>query len=109
MLILAGVAINLTLGENGIFNRAKEAKEKTAIAELKERAELEYTSLKMENVEESVSLPEIVDGLEKQGYKITKTNNEENRITGVTATPENSTVGINEKMQIELTIDKETS
>ncbi|MDO5556718.1 MAG: hypothetical protein Q4G05_00510 [Clostridia bacterium] len=26
MLILAGIAINLTLGENGIFNKAKDAK-----------------------------------------------------------------------------------
>ena len=32
LLILAGVSINLVLGDNGIINKAKEAKEKSAEA-----------------------------------------------------------------------------
>ncbi|MDO5557916.1 MAG: hypothetical protein Q4G05_06775, partial [Clostridia bacterium] len=40
MLILAGITINLTLGENGIFQKAKQAKEKWQQAEQKENEEL---------------------------------------------------------------------
>lgn len=107
LIILAGVAINLTLGENGIFNRAKEAREKTALAELKEKADLEHLELKMEDLEKDVKLSQIVDELKKQGYTIVEKNNGENKITGVTATPENPTVGIGETIQVELTINKE--
>ena len=45
LLILAGVAINLSLGENGIFNRAKEAKIKYGEAQLKEEIETQLASL----------------------------------------------------------------
>lgn len=37
LIILAGVAINVTLGENGIFNKAKEAKRMQLEAEYKEK------------------------------------------------------------------------
>ena len=37
LIILAGVAINLTLGQNGIFNKAKEAKRMQLEAEYKEK------------------------------------------------------------------------
>ena len=40
LLILAGVAINLTVGENGIFNKAKFAKEKYTNEEYLEQEQL---------------------------------------------------------------------
>jgi len=40
LIILAGVAINLTLGENGIFNKAKEAKEDYKVASNEEQEQL---------------------------------------------------------------------
>jgi len=40
LIILAGVAINLSIGENGIFKRAEEAKQETLIAQYKEKIEL---------------------------------------------------------------------
>ena len=40
LLILAGISINMLTGENGILNRASEAKEKTSISQKQERLEL---------------------------------------------------------------------
>ena len=41
LLILAGVSINMLIGQNGILNRATEAKEKTEEAKLKEQSMLD--------------------------------------------------------------------
>lgn len=88
MLILAGVVINMTFGENGLFLIMQTAVEKTVIAELKEKANIEYVSLKVQNYETEVKLSQVVDELRKQGYKIiTKNNSEgESRVIGVTVT-----------------------
>lgn len=51
MLILASVAISLTLGKNGIFNRAKDAKEKYKIAEIREKVELAILEIQTREVE----------------------------------------------------------
>lgn len=40
LIILAGVAINLTLGENGILTKAKQAKQKSEEAEAREKLEI---------------------------------------------------------------------
>ncbi|MDO5557604.1 MAG: hypothetical protein Q4G05_05145 [Clostridia bacterium] len=45
MLILAGIAINLSLGDNGIFLKAKDSKIKTELASMKEKVELERASV----------------------------------------------------------------
>lgn len=45
LLILAGVSINLVLGNNGIIKKAKEAKEQTEIVQLKEKLELSMTNI----------------------------------------------------------------
>ena len=45
LIILAGVSINLVLGENGIITKAKQAKEMMEIASLKEKLELNKTEL----------------------------------------------------------------
>ena len=49
LLILAGVSIVTISGENGIIKKAMEAKERTQIAEEKERLDLELTSMMFEN------------------------------------------------------------
>lgn len=54
LLILAGVAINIALGNNGIFIRSKEAKEQHEIAEEKEAINLAMSSLKIEKTRESI-------------------------------------------------------
>ncbi len=49
MLILAGVTINLTLGENGIFAKAKEAKIKMEIATIKEQIQMDILTERLGN------------------------------------------------------------
>ena len=49
LIILAGVAINMTLGENGIFTKAQEAKKMQEIATAKEQIGLEILEGSNEN------------------------------------------------------------
>lgn len=48
MLILAGVSISLTIGENGVINQAEQANEKMTMAQIKDRAELVKASLALD-------------------------------------------------------------
>lgn len=48
LIILAGMAINLSLGENGIFNKAKRAREETLIASAKEKLEIKAAEVQIE-------------------------------------------------------------
>ena len=50
LIILAGVAVNLSLGENGIFNRAKIAREQYKMAEVKEKIELAIVDIQSERM-----------------------------------------------------------
>ena len=43
LLILAGISINMLTGQNGILNRAVEAKEKTGVAQTEETVKLSVT------------------------------------------------------------------
>lgn len=52
LIILAGVVINLTLGENGIFNKAKQAKENYKYATNEEQSELVNVELTMNEIVE---------------------------------------------------------
>ena len=54
LLILAGVSISMLTGQNGILNRAAEAKEKTEIAQRDEQAQLADLESLIENGGESV-------------------------------------------------------
>jgi len=55
LIILAGVAINLTLGNNGIFKKAEHAKEETTIGQEKEQISLAYSSAVVDKMEENYS------------------------------------------------------
>lgn len=59
LIILAGVSINLVLGENGIITKAQEAKKKQIIAEAKEK-------IGMDIVSAQIGAAEIGNQLEKQ-------------------------------------------
>ena len=50
LLILAGVSINLVLGDNGIITKAKEAKENTELAKVEEEVQLNEAVEYLENV-----------------------------------------------------------
>lgn len=54
LIILAGVSINLTLGQNGIITKAKQAKENMEIAQIEEQKELNELYVQLENNETSI-------------------------------------------------------
>ena len=51
LIILAGVSINLVLGDNGIITKTKEAKENTELAKIEEEVQLNETVDYLENVD----------------------------------------------------------
>lgn len=70
LLILAGVTINLTVGQNGIITRANEAKEATRIASIEERAnlwKLDVETAKLAGKEPTQGMDEILAQLESEG------------------------------------------
>ena len=86
LIILAGVSVNLLLGENGIITKAKEAKRAQEIAEIKEKLSLEIAAaetdaiIRNENLEQR-QLEDIVNKYgtlqEDKDTIITKKNNYE--------------------------------
>ena len=67
LLILAGVAISLTVGDNGLFRRAQNAKEETEKSEIIENIRLDIAAVEIENMGE-ISKNQYIDILEKYGY-----------------------------------------
>ena len=65
LLILAGVTMNLTLGERGIFGTAVSAAEKSKIAEYKEKIELARVEVASENYG-IVTLDKLIDKIYEQ-------------------------------------------
>lgn len=73
LLILAGVAINMTIGSNGIFSNGKKAAEKYKEADLKEKIQMALMSSKMNTGVEAgkVNLAILEDELvNKYGFTI---------------------------------------
>ena len=66
LLILAGVSLNLVLGNEGILTRSKESKTKTEIAEVKEKAQLDITEIQTLNGGK-ITYSELKKTLEKYG------------------------------------------
>ena len=66
LLILAGVTINLTLGDNGILKHTESAKEEDRRQTASETMRMKITTIQMKNYAEKQSLPslqELADGL----------------------------------------------
>ncbi len=80
LLILASVAINLTLSDNGIFTKAKEARDKTERATLIERIQTEILEKQLVNEETNINKGDLETILGKYGDP--QKDSEEN-ITGL--------------------------
>ena len=82
LLILAGVTINLTMGENGIFRTAQEAGEAYKISEITEKLELAKLPVQLDNMGMTV-LDKYLEELIEQGIitqeDIEETGNENSR------------------------------
>lgn len=72
-MILAGVALNLTIGQNGIISRAQDASEITTIANEKEAITLAYTACKMDDYQNDVSSQDLQDELNRNNHNTTVT------------------------------------
>ena len=59
MLLLAGVVMQMALGENGLFVKATQSKQEQAKSELYETAKLEYLSLKTKAIEQGQQDPPV--------------------------------------------------
>ena len=84
LIILAGVSINLLLGENGVITKSKEAKRAQEIAEIKEKLSLEIAAAETDAIirNESLEQRQLEDIVNKYGTLqedkdtiITKKNN----------------------------------
>ena len=58
MLLLAGVALQMAMGENGLIVKSTQAKREQAKAELLEIVKLNYLNLKTKAIENSQPTPE---------------------------------------------------
>ena len=78
LIILAGVTINLTVGDNGIFSKAKEARKQHEIADAREKIEIAMIDIQTEKISKNEDytvdvlvkeLPNKVNGItiEKEG------------------------------------------
>ena len=66
LLILAGISISMLSGDNGILQRATDAKERTSIAQEEESAKLTFTEVQMElsqgKTVDTTSFQKMIDG-----------------------------------------------
>ena len=67
MIVVAGVTINMTVGENGIFTKAVKAKEMQEAAEVKERLELKQLDARLALGGENMTLENYLKYLVDQG------------------------------------------
>ena len=65
LLILAGISISMLTGQNGILNRAKEAKESYSNSNEKEQIQLSYNSAITGKLGESITAEELQDELDE--------------------------------------------
>ena len=67
MIVVAGVTINMTIGENGVFTKAVKAKEMQEAAEIKERLELKQLDARIALGGENMTLENYLKYLVDQG------------------------------------------
>ena len=65
LLILAGITLNATIGENGLISKAKDAKKETEIASIKE--EIQMDLVRKQKTEKNVTDEMVIEILEKYG------------------------------------------
>ena len=84
LIILAGVAINLAFGQNGLVARAKMARGEYSTAEAKEKLEQEILNIQIQAVQEGkdFNLKYLKEKIDKTKYEITL-DDEENPTTAV--------------------------
>ncbi len=64
LLILAGISLNLVLGNNGLIKKSKYAKEETTVADEKEKVEMAYVSAALKKLGDTVTAEELQEELD---------------------------------------------
>ncbi len=102
LIILAGISINLVLGENGLFTKAQKAAKDMDIASLKEQIGTELLSMQIENEENNFAVDEsdVEKVLSKYGKII---RSEEGNIIGLKPTGKDYEIPFSEIWQGETT------
>ena len=108
LIILAGVAINLTLGQNGLFARAKQASENYRIAKEKEELQLEIANIQTQTIKEEgrvATLQDLYNKIDKMKFAIEISNE---KIADIDSTIVNPTYAVVNKIEsnIYFTVDK---
>lgn len=110
LLILAGITINLLLGPNSIFNSARKSSLETKLSTIEEAAGLIYSDLKLQKYQgnvEDITMEDIVEKLEEQGFKIETRQVGENAVTGIVIEPKQ--VSITENRTAKVTVNLKTA
>lgn len=90
LIIIAGISINILFGENGIVERAKQAKEQTLITQYKEQIEFIKTETRLKYNNENITIEQLKNELDKENqiYWVNSTqivtDNEINKIKLIT-------------------------
>ena len=123
LLILAGVSISMVIGNNGIINKAQNAKSTYSLAELEELANIEYTSLKINDYviglnevdgqtvldANKVTEKDVANSL-KGKYEIKEVaSGGSSSVTGISVNSNNVSMGKNGTLDIEVTLNGEES
>ena len=111
LIILAGVGINLTIGENGILTRAKNARQQSDEETVREKIETAIVELQVEEVSQTgrLSLKNLYENLESKDSNITlnEYSDGDTVLTGTyTINGKTYSIVINEKFKVE--VEEET-
>lgn len=106
LLILAGVTINYVLGDSNVFKKATDAKIKTEIGKIEERAQTIYSDRLIgsmnNNLSTKVDTSDVINQLKAEGYPIKQRTVSADDITGISLDKENMTIGLNKMDEIKV-------
>lgn len=102
LLILAGVTLNMVIGENGLFTTAETSAEAYKIAEIEERARTYYVSEIANEVTggTEATLAGVINKLRKEGYKIKEEESEIKPIKEIKLSEQEITLTTNQTQEI---------
>ena len=95
LLILAGITISALSGENGIIQKAVEARTQTDIANVKEQARLDITELQMDKLGEKITEEELETILLKYG-SFEESENEKDILDRILTTEKGNKIQVSE-------------
>ncbi len=109
LLILAGVTINLSLGEDGIFSTAKKAAILTKIKEIEEKANIHYIGRKANEYAggEEATFVGVISDLKKEGYEIEEKTEGTKTVKEIILSDIEISMKFNEENEITYTILRE--